>query len=163
MRRRRGGRVEAATIVAVASVVWLSWPGGRTAVVAGALCALFVVGLVRLGAEAAAMRPAGESEFDEAMKPLRSARPPPEDLKRAERVFGWRRYSPEDFEHRIRPLLRHLIRVRVLARGSSDPTRDPTAAESLPRSLREITHGPAPETALDNSRLELIVEEIEAL
>jgi hypothetical protein len=119
--------------------------------------------LMRLGAEAAAMRPAGESEFDEAMSPLRSARPRPEDLNRAERVFGWRRYSPEDFEHRIRPLLQHLIRARILARGGPDPTHDHTAAESLPRSLREIAYGPAPETPFDTHRLELIVEEIEAL
>ena len=163
MRRRRGGYTEAATIVVVGAVVWLSWPGGRTAVVAGALCALFLVGLIRLGAEAAAMRPPGESEFDEAMKRLGSARPRPEDLKRAERVFGWKRYSPEDFEHRIRPLLQRLIRASVLARRGSDVTRDQTAAEDLPRSLREIVDGPAPETPFDTPRLELIVGEIEAL
>jgi hypothetical protein len=163
MRRGRGGHVEAATIAAVATVVWLSWPGGRTAVVVGALLALFVVGVVRLGSEAAALRPPSESEFDDAMRPLRSARPRPEDLKRAERVFGWKRYSPEDFEHRIRPLLQRLIRVGVLARRGADPARDPRAAEGLPRSLREIADGPAPETPFDTPRLEQIVEEIEAL
>jgi hypothetical protein len=163
VRRRFGGRMEAATIVVLAAVVWLSWPGARTAVLAGALCALFLAGLVRLGAEAAAMRPPGGSEFDEAMRPVRSARPRPEDLKRAERVFGWKRYSPEDFEHRIGPQLRRLIRVGVLARRGSDVTRDPTAAESLPRSLRAIVDGPAPEEPFDTRRLELIVTEIEEL
>jgi hypothetical protein len=163
MRRRFGGRTEAATIVALAAGVWLYWPGARTAAIAGALCALFLVGLVRLGAEAAAMRRPGESEFDDAMSPVRSARPRPEDLKRAERVFGWKRYSPEDFEHRIRPQLTRLIRVGVLARRGSDVTRDPTAAEGLPRSMRAIVDGPAPEEPFDTRRLEMIVNEIEAL
>ena len=163
MTRRGEGRQAAAAIVAVAAVAWLSWPGGRTAVAAGGLCALFLVGLVRVSAQAAALRPPGGSEFDDVMRPVRSARPRPEDLQRAERVFGWKRYSPDDFEHRIRPLLQRLIRVGVLARGSSDPARDPEAAANLPGPLRDIAVGSPAETSFDTRGLEAIVEEIEAL
>ena len=163
MTRRGEGRRAAAAIVVMAAVVWLSWPGGRTAVTAGALCALFLVGLVRVSAEAAAMRPAGGSEFDDALRPVRSERPRPEDLQRAERVFGWKRYSPDDFEHRIRPLLQRLIRVGVLARGGSDPAGDPEAAANLPGSLRDVAVGPPAQSSFDTRGLEEVVEEIEAL
>jgi hypothetical protein len=163
MTRRRDGRPAAAAIVVTAAVVWLSWPGGRTAVTAGALCALFLVGLVRVGAEASAMRPPGGSEFDDALRPVRSARPRPEDLQRAERVFGWKRYSPDDFEHRIRPLLQRLIRVRVLAQGGSDPAGDPEAAANLPGALHDVAVGPAAQNSFDTRGLEEIVGEIEAL
>jgi hypothetical protein len=159
MSRRRDGRFAAAAIVVMAAVVWLSWPGGRTAVTAGALCALFLVGLVRVSAEATAMRPPGGSEFDDALRPVRSERPRPEDLQRAERVFGWKRYSSDDFEHRIRPLLQRLIRVGVLARGGSDPE----AAAHLPGSLRDVAVGPPAQTSFDTRGLDAIVEEIEAL
>jgi hypothetical protein len=163
MTKRRDARPAAAAIVVMAAVVWLSWPGGRTAVTAGALCALFLVGLVRVRAEAAAMRPPGQSEFDEALRPVRSERPRPEDLQRAERVFGWKRYSADDFEHRIRPLLQRLIRVGVLARGSSDPAGDPEVAANLPGSLRDVAVGPPARTSFDTRGLDAIVEEIEAL
>jgi hypothetical protein len=163
MRRGRDVRVEAGVIIGAAAVVWLSWPGGRAAVAAGAAGALFLVVLTRLVAEAAAMRPSGDSEFDDAMTRPRSDRPRPEDLKRTERVFGWRRYSPEDFEHRIRPLLSRLIRVGVVARGGPDPADGPHAAEGLPPSLRAVVTGPAPEGSFDTRRLDDIVGEIEAL
>jgi hypothetical protein len=163
MTRRGDGRQAAAAIVVVAAVVWLSWPGGRTAVTAGALCALFLVGLVRVSAQAAAMRPPGGSEFDDVLRPVRSERPRPEDLQRAERVFGWKRYSADDFEHRIRPLLQRLIRVGVLARGGSDPADDPEAAANLPGPLRDVAVGPPAQTTFDTRGLEAIVEEIEAL
>ena len=160
---RRGEGRRAAAIVVIAAVVWLWWPGGRTAVTAGALCALFLAGLVRVSGEAAAMRPPGRSEFDDALRPVRSERPRPEDLQRAERVFGWKRYSPDDFEHRIRPLLQRLIRVGALARGGSDPAGDPEAAANLPGSLRDVAVGPPAQSSFDTRGLEEIVEEIEAL
>ena len=163
MTRRRGGRQAAAAIILIAAVVWLSWPGGRTAVAAGALCALFLVGLVRVSAEAAAMRPLGASEFDDVLRSVPSERPRPEDLQRAERVFGWKRYSADDFDHRIRPLLQRLIRVGVLARGGSDPDRDPEAAANLQGLLRDVAVGLPAETSFDTRGLEAIVEEIEAL
>jgi hypothetical protein len=163
MTRRRDGRQTAAAIVVMAAVVWLSWPGGRTAVAAGALCALFLVGLVRVSAEAAAMRPSVGSEFDDALRPVRSERPRPEDLQRAERIFGWKRYSPDDFEHRIRPLLQRLIRVGVLARGGSGPAGDPEAAASLPGRLHDVAVGPPAQTSIDTRGLDAIVDEIEAL
>jgi hypothetical protein len=163
MTKRRDGRPAAAAIVVMAAVVWLSWPGGRTAVTAGALCALFLVGLVRVSAEAAAMRPPGGSEFDDALRPVRSERPRPDDLQRAERVLGWKRYSPDDFEHRIRPLLQRLIRVGVLARGGSDPAGDTEAAANLPGSLRDVAVGPPAQNSFDTRGLDAIVEEIEAL
>ena len=163
MTRRRDDRQAAAAIVVMAAVVWLSWPGGRTAVTAGALCALFLVGLVRVSAEAAAMRPPGGSEFDDALRPVRSELPRPEDLQRAERVFGWKRYSPEDFEHRIRPLLLRLIRVGVLARGGPDPAGDPEAAANLSGSLRDVAAGSPSQSSFDTRGLEAIVEEIEVL
>jgi hypothetical protein len=163
MTRRHDGRQSAAAIVFIAAVVWLSWPGGRTAVAAGAFCALFLVGLVRVSAEAAAMRPPGGSEFDEALRPVRSERPRPEDLQRAERVFGWKSYSADDFEHRIRPHLQRLIRVGVLARGGSDPAGDPEAAASLPSRLNDVAVGPPAETSFDTRDLEGIVGEIEAV
>jgi hypothetical protein len=163
MTRRRDGRPAAAAILLIAAVVWLSWPGGRTAVAAGALCALFLVGLVRVSAEAAAMRPPGVSEFDDALRPVRSERPRPEDLQRAERVFGWKRYSADDFEHRIRPHLQRLIRVGALARGGSDPAGDPEVAGSLPGRLHDVSVGPPAETPFDTRSLEAIVREIEAL
>jgi hypothetical protein len=163
MTRRGDGRQAAAAIVVVAAVVWLSWPGGRTAVTAGALCALFLVGLVRVSAQAAAMRPPGGSEFDDVLRPVRSERPRPEDLQRAERVFGWKRYSADDFEHRIRPLLQRLIRLGVLARGGSDPAHDTEAAAHLPGPLRDVAVGPPAQTTIDTRGLEAIVEEIEAL
>jgi hypothetical protein len=163
MRGGRDVRVEVGVIVFTASLVWLSWPGGRAAVAAGAVCALFLVGLTRLVAEAAALRPPRESEFDDAMARPRSERPRPEDLQRAERVFGWKRYSAEDFEHRIRPLLERLVRAEVVARGGADPADDPDAAEALSRTLRAVVTGEAANGTFDTRRLDDIVEEIEAL
>ncbi len=163
MTRRRDGRQAAAAIVLIAAVVWLLWPGGRTAVAAGALCALFLVGLVRVSADASAIRSPRGSEFDDVLRPVRSERPRPEDLQRAERVFGWKSYSPDDFEHRIRPLVQRLIRVGVLARGGSDPAGDPEAAASLPGRLHDVAVGPPAETSFDTRDLEAIVGEIEAL
>jgi hypothetical protein len=109
------------------------------------------------------MRPPGASEFDDVLRSVPSERPRPEDLQRAERVFGWKRYSADDFDHRIRPLLQRLIRVGVLARGGSDPDRDPEAAANLQGLLRDVAVGPPAETSFDTRGLEAIVEEIEAL
>ena len=50
-----------------------------------------------------------------------------------------------------------------MARGGPDPARDPDAAEDLPPALGPVVTGPAPEENFDTRRLQVIVEQIEAL
>jgi hypothetical protein len=49
------------------------------------------------------------SRFDRALVPPKKTTSRPEDLQRCEHSFGWRSYSPRDFDHELRPQLTALI------------------------------------------------------
>lgn len=55
----------------------------------------------------------GRAPYDQILHPPSEAKRPPADLVRCERIFGRRIYSPGDFDHAVRPLLRTLIRHRL--------------------------------------------------
>jgi hypothetical protein len=50
-----------------------------------------------------------KSRFDRVLTPGPTVLSRPDDLQRCEHSFGWRSYSPRDFDHEIRPQLAAII------------------------------------------------------
>jgi hypothetical protein len=68
----------------------------------------------------------------------------PEELARFERSFGWKSYSPRDFDFEVRPALRRILETRTrLAHmtGSPTPLDDPELARVAGDEPTERTSG----------------------
>jgi hypothetical protein len=119
--------IQAGFVIAIAIVtfaVQLAISGWRSAIIAGgiSLCAL-IVG-VDLFRSLRKMRPAS-SPFDRALRSERPVPARPADLVAIERAFGWRNYSPDEFEQRIKPVLVKLHRHVVMERHGASPEDAP--------------------------------------
>lgn len=74
---------------------------------------VLVYGSVWAALQTRALVRRGRSPYDQTLHPPGDSKTPPADLVRCERIFGRRIYSPGDFDHAVRPLLRTLIRHRL--------------------------------------------------
>jgi hypothetical protein len=95
-------------IISIAAVVMgATFPDIRGALLA--LWSLIVVAylLVLLGDKIGTL--ILKSRFDRVLAPGPTVISRPDDLQRCEHSFGWRSYSPRDFDHEIRPQLAAII------------------------------------------------------
>jgi hypothetical protein len=141
---RNRGIGTAALLVLAALVAAAVFPGWRDRAIAFAVVTVFVFAVVTLLRAAARTLPPEASVFDEVAAPRKRPAGRPEDLKRLERLLGWKSYSKPEFDHRIGPLLRELTGYRLRASGTADLERDPQAARRhMSQDLWDIVTGPA--------------------
>lgn len=62
-----------------------------------------------------------KSRFDRALIRQAIGLNRPEDLQKCEHSFGWKSYSPRDFDHEVRPHLAALVELRSKGRRDIDP------------------------------------------
>jgi hypothetical protein len=128
-----GRRLMAVTgvIVVVTGVAWGIAPPWRDTIVSLGVLLAFVAALTEAAVAARKLAGDGTSPFEEAL--IRHSVGPdrPPDLERFERLLGWRWYSSRDFDHLARPLLRSLLRDRLLARRGVDLDTDAATARAL--------------------------------
>ena len=121
----------------IAAIVLAPW---RATVVAGGAMALLLLGVLEALGLAGGLGRARSSPFEDALRV-----PPPttertEGLVHLEAALAWSSTSGRDFDRRARPVLRGLIRDRLLARHAVDLDERPeTAAALLGPELRALT------------------------
>jgi len=157
----------AAVLATIAFVASLFFPAWRSTLAAAAALLLFTVVGSRVTAWAASRRARSSMPFEHTRRvaPARPERPP--DLEALERTLSWRRYSSRDFDHRVRPLLRRLVRYKLLAARGIDLDAHPDAARALlpPRLTWATEDGPAgePDEVVTTARIARLLDDIEAL
>jgi hypothetical protein len=109
-------------------VAALLLPRWRPTVAAVAALAAFAVGSVELLSFLGALRARKGSPFDRALRAAGAWPERPPDLERFERLLGWPSYGRREFDHLAAPLLRTLLRDRLLARRGIDLDLDPNRA-----------------------------------
>ena len=123
--------------IAVAGFSAALYPGQRPTI----LFVAVVVGLSALGIAllwwiAAATRGHGPLAGLFGMRSER--RPRPADLSSLERMLGWQVYSEPEFNHRVRPVLRSILRARLLEERGLDPDTTPASSVEVPGALRPL-------------------------
>ena len=145
--------VAAAALVFPAALrVWVT--GGSVVVLAVAAAGAFV--------RARGLGPSGASAFDALESPATPAEAPA-DLRRFERALGWKAYSPEDFSHRVAPVLGRILTSKLAARGVDPRLQPELAARVAGPALRSLLDPGAVTETVDTSDLERMVDAIEAL
>lgn len=169
MKLSRGRMILAGLVLVAASSATLVLPTAGETILRVALVALFGLALVELSAQSKSLRSPKESYFD---RP-RTRRPPqperPRDLVKLERTLGWRAYDRQEFVHRVRPLLRRLVGVRLQERHGIDLGRHPDRARAvLAPELAEIVVSPTGEETdlpdgVDAELVDRLLAQIEAI
>lgn len=113
---------------AVAGAVWA--PGHRQLVVSAAVMTALAALLVEMGRTAQALSAEGRAWSHVRHEGVLSERRP-SDLEQLERVLGWGRYSPGDFNYEVRPLLLRLVTHRLVESHGVDADARPDAARAL--------------------------------
>jgi hypothetical protein len=97
--------------------------------------------------------------------PDRSRRP--SDLSSLERMLGWQVYSEVEFNHRVRPVLRSILRSRLLERRGIDVDVAPPDDVGVPDPLRRLLAIQPPEgdenARIRTADLETMVAALERL
>lgn len=123
--------VTALAAIAAGTVMGLLWaPGHRTLVVSAAVMAALAALLLEMGRTALALSSEGPQWARVLRKPVAPERRPA-DLEQMERVLGWGRYAPGDFNYEVRPLLRRLVAHRLIERHGVDLDERPEAARAI--------------------------------
>lgn len=135
---RRSRVVILASLLAAAGIAGvIALPPWRTSVVAASALLAFLLGGIELAA--ASSRQEKESPFDRALAEGSERPDRPRELQRFERVLGWPSHSPRDFDAWVRPMLRSLLKDRLLARRGIDIETNPAAARTvLPPELHAL-------------------------
>ena len=129
-RRARIAAIGALIVFAtgIAAIVLAPW---RATVVAGGAMALLLLGVLEALGLAGGLGRARSSPFEDALRAPTPATERPEGLVHLEAALAWSSTSGRDFDHRARPVLRGLIRDRLLARRAVDLDERPEAAAAL--------------------------------
>ena len=173
MSRRVRIILEFALLGAASGTTAMLLPRWRPTVAAVAALAAFALGSVELLALVGGLRAREGSPFDRALRPTGAGRDRPPGLERFERVLGWPSYGQREFDHLAAPLLRTLLRDRLLARGGIDLDLDPAKARehlspevwaiaglgSSPRTQRE----PEMDKEVSASTVSRVLDQIEEL
>jgi hypothetical protein len=141
----------------LAALVLAPW---RATVVAGGAMALLLLGVLEALGLAGGLGRARPSPFEDALRVTPPAADRPDGLVHLEAALAWSSTSGRDFDRRARPVLRGLVRDRLLARHAVDLEQRPEAAAALlgPELVALVGDGPAP-PAIDASRAQRITNE----
>ena len=150
-------------IVLATAAGYLAIEGWRDAILGAGVA--FVVWIVasKMFERLARFRSGRVSLFDGALRRPEAAPERPADLAAVERVFGWRSYAPDEFDSKIRPVVRRLVEWRLLETAGVDLTSDPERAATLlgPRLREELIEGR--EGRADTGYIAELIDEVEAL
>jgi hypothetical protein len=105
----RGGALSylaAFTLAAVAALI--TFPSHRP-VIAVSWTLAVLAGALWIVTSTSRRLTGGQSSFDAALQRRHPPVERPDDLARCERAFGWKVYSPKDFDFHVRPHLRDMI------------------------------------------------------
>ncbi|MDQ3783280.1 MAG: hypothetical protein M3360_00010 [Actinomycetota bacterium] len=105
------------TLTLAAWTVGFIRPGYRAGAATAWGLMVLVYGLLWSGFQVRSLVARGKSPYDRVLQTPVYERMRPPDLVRCERIFGRKVYTPEDFDHTVRPLLRTLIRHRLALGG----------------------------------------------
>lgn len=152
------GRVIAGAAISVASAVAtaLVFPTRLETVVVGWASAILVWAAVEYSVAVRRLMPSSRSLFESVLRRPGRNHARPADLERCERMLSWRRYSPRDFDHHLRPVLLGLLRHRLTL--SSAPL-DPELTALLEGTPAEETYGKGVST-VDLERIVLTIESL---
>jgi hypothetical protein len=148
--------VGAALSVVAAGAAAIVFPTRLETVVVGWASAVLVWAAVACSGAIRKLMPGASSPFESVLVRRGRARSRPADLERCERMLSWRRYSPRDFDHHIRPLLLGLLRHRLTT--SSSPL-DPELTALMDGTPAAETYGQGVSTA-DLERIVLAIESL---
>ncbi|CAN5261255.1 hypothetical protein BH20ACT22_BH20ACT22_18130 [soil metagenome] len=101
----------------VAWTVGFIRPGYRLGAATAWGLMVLVYGLSWSGLQVRSLAARGKSPYDQILQTPLYKKVRPADLVRCERTFGRRVYTPGDFDHTVRPVLRTLIRHRLAFGG----------------------------------------------
>jgi hypothetical protein len=107
-------------LLAASFVAGTVYPAQRELIAAVTIVVLLAACLLALNARVRGLVAPRRSRFEDALRASERRPGRPDDLERCERGLGWRVYSPRDFDHHVRPLLRALILHRVKDRLGID-------------------------------------------
>lgn len=138
------------TVIAVA--MGTTFPELRGQVIALWTLLITAYALVLLGSRIRAL--VLRSRFDRALVPHNKTISRPEDLQRCEHSFGWRSYSPRDFDHELRPHLAGLIAHR---------SKTPVVEDELLSISRSEDHDSDTRTSIRTQDLARLIDKIELL
>jgi hypothetical protein len=152
------------TLIGMATAAgYLAIKGWRDAILGAGIALVLWIVASRVFRRLGRFRPPRVSLFDRALHvpAMRPGRPA--DLEAVERVFGWRSYAPDEFEHRIKPFIRRLVERRLLDHRGIDLSADPERATAhlgphLRGSLFE-----ARETRAETRDIATLVDEVVAI
>lgn len=155
------------TVAAGILVGTVAAPGHRPLVVAAGVVVFLAGSLLEIWRALAARVPrdGGAWERVRATPPAYERRP--SDLEQLERVLGWGRYAPGDFNYQVRPILRRLVAHRLLEQHGVDVDRGPDAARAhvSPELWDLVVAKQAPDGSrvLTTDDVERLVDDIEAI
>jgi len=148
--------VGAALSVAAAVAAAIVFPTRVETVVVGWASAVLVWAAIECSGAIGKLMPGSSSLFESLLKRPRRTSQRPADLERCERLLSWRRYSPRDFDHHIRPLLLRLLRHRL---ETSAALLDPELTALLDGTPATDTYGKGVSTG-DLERIVLAIESL---
>jgi hypothetical protein len=143
--------------------VWI-YPKQRVSiVVAGIALAGVIAALTLLWKVAWAAR--GNRSLASLLRPRPRREPRPDDLERLERIFGWKVYSGGDFDFRVKPVLRSILRARLLEKQNIDVDDSPERARAAisPALAPLLSDGLDENERFETKDLEAMVRDMEAI
>ena len=157
----------ALALTGIAAIVgFVSVPGHRPLIVAAAVMVALACVLLEMGRVAARLSDETQAWARVRATPALLERRP-SDLEQLERVLGWGKYSPGDFNYEVRPLLRRLVAHRLSqARGIDVDARPDAARTVMSAELWDLVVAKEPveaERVIRTVDIARMVEEIEEI
>jgi hypothetical protein len=89
----------------------------------------------------------------------------PNDLERLERTFGWKSYSPVDYDHMVRPRVARLLAHQLRAKKGVDLDLRPEVARTMVSDRTWALASPDESTQekVDTAAIERVIAEIEGI
>jgi hypothetical protein len=153
--------------VFVAFISGVMYPGRRV-VIALVMVGIGLVSLLVALLWWIAWSARGSGPVTKLLRPYRARPSRPSDLAGFERTFGWKIYSEPEFNHRLRPVLRSIVRSRLRHSHAVDVDNSPQVALArVPAGLQTLIPDPPPapdeSVRIRTDDLMQIVSELEAL
>ncbi|MDP9226427.1 MAG: hypothetical protein M3P18_21830 [Actinomycetota bacterium] len=167
--RRSAGRIACGVLIAIAGASLLAIaPEHRTLIWKLALVGFFGLALLEILARSRRLATADPQELERPLTQGVVALQRPPDLVAMESLVGWRTFEVQDFEHRIRPLLRRVAAARLLTHRGIDLTADPKALARLDPTLDEVLSDVIEDRSglpklIDSAFIEALLDKLEAL
>jgi hypothetical protein len=151
----------------VALLAGALYPGQRVGIAVVVIAATLTAGTVAL-LTWIVWAAHGNAPLAKLLRPYRAGTTRPSDLASLERVLGWKVYTEAEFNHRVRPILRSILRARLTRSYAVDPDSAPDRAlASVPNAIKHLVPStplpPREEGRVRTEDLVVMVKELERL